>query len=97
MRSAANRALDLDPMLADAHAAIGAVFAYDRHWPQAEKAFERALALNPSRTITHTDFVLSSLVPQGKLTEALEHLAQARTADPLSLDVRRVYRLNRAV
>jgi tetratricopeptide (TPR) repeat protein len=89
VRAAANRALDLDPMSADAHAAIGAVFAYDRQWRQAEEAFGRALALNPSRTTTHVDFVLSSLVPMGKLGEALERLAEARTADPLSLDVRR--------
>jgi TolB-like protein/tRNA A-37 threonylcarbamoyl transferase component Bud32/Flp pilus assembly protein TadD len=89
VRAAANRALDLDPMSADAHAAIGAVFAYDRHWRQAEEAFGRALALNPSRTTTHTDFVLSSLMPEGKLERALELLAQARTVDPLSLDVRR--------
>jgi eukaryotic-like serine/threonine-protein kinase len=90
VRAAANRALDLDPMSADAHAAIGAVFAYDRHWPQAEEAFDRALGLNPSRTITYTDFVLSSLVPQGKLEKALDLLARARAGDPLSLDVRRV-------
>ena len=90
VRAAAIRALDLDPMSADAHAAIGAVFAYDRHWRQAEEAFGRALALNPSRTITHTDFVLATLVPQGKFGDALERLAQARTADPLSLDVRRI-------
>src|SRR5262245_1712477 len=90
VRIAANRALDLDPISADAHAAMGAVFAYDRDWRQAEEAFGRALALNPSRTTTHTDFVLSSLMPQGKLEEALEILTQARTADPLSLDVRRV-------
>jgi serine/threonine-protein kinase len=89
VRAAANRALDLDPMSADAHAAIGAVFAYDRDWRQAERAFERALALNPSRTDTYTDFVFSSLLPQGKLGKALELLAEAGTSDPLSLDVRR--------
>jgi len=90
VREAANRAIVLDSMLPEAYAALGFVYTYDRNWTQAEAAFERALELNPSRTITHTDFVLSTLMPLGKLDQALQHLADAQEVDRLSLDVRRV-------
>ncbi len=48
MRSAAFKALELDPLLADAHAAMGQVHAFDHEWTQAETSFRRALQLNPS-------------------------------------------------
>jgi len=89
VRAAAIKAIDLDPRLAEAQAALGAVLSSERDWPQAEAAFERALALNPSRTITHTEYVVSTLMPQGKSDEALRQLANALAIDPLSLDVRR--------
>jgi TolB-like protein/DNA-binding winged helix-turn-helix (wHTH) protein/tetratricopeptide (TPR) repeat protein len=90
MRPAALKALELDPLLADAHAAMGHVHAFDREWAQAEASFRRALQLNPSLTIVYTDFVLSTLMPEGKLDEATRLLETAVRVDPLSLDVRRV-------
>jgi tetratricopeptide (TPR) repeat protein len=47
MRRAAARALDLDPELAEAHAAMGAIYFDDWKWPDADKEFQRALELNP--------------------------------------------------
>ena len=90
MRHAALRALELDPLLADAHAAMGHVHAFDRDWRKADASFRRALALNRSLTTTHTDFVLSTLLPEGKLNDAMQLLETALQVDPLSLDVRRV-------
>jgi TolB-like protein/DNA-binding winged helix-turn-helix (wHTH) protein len=90
MRPAALKALEIDPLLADAHAAIGHVHAFDRQWTKAETSFRRALSLNPSLTTTHTDFVISTLLPEGKLDQAMQLLETALRADPLSLDVRRV-------
>ena len=89
-RPAALRALELDPTLAEAHAAMGSVHALDRNWAAAESSFRHALSLNPVVTTIHTDFVLSTLFPEGKLDEALLFLEAARRTDPLSLDVRRV-------
>jgi TolB-like protein len=37
MRSAAEKAIQLDPLLAEAHDAIGVVYARDGHWEQSEK------------------------------------------------------------
>jgi TolB-like protein/predicted Ser/Thr protein kinase len=89
-RPAALKALELDPTLAEAHAAIGHVRSLERDWTRAEASFRRSLELNPSLTTTYTDFVLSTLFPEGKLSESLRLLDAALQMDPLSLDVRRV-------
>ena len=85
----AMRAIQLDPLLAEAHDAMGWVHSLDLHWDRAEQSFRRALELNPSLTTTYTDLVLSTLVPQAKLLEALHQLDLALSADPLSADVLR--------
>jgi adenylate cyclase len=93
MEPAAREALRLDPLLAEAHAAIGLLHAQAREWALAEASFQNALALDPSLTTIHTDFVLSVLLGQGKLDEALRLLEAASTVEPLSLDVRRIQAL----
>jgi len=89
-RPAALRAIDLDPLLAEAHAAMGYVHALERDWAAAEASFRHALSQNPALTTIYTDFVLSTLFPEGKLNEALLLLQAALRSDPKSLDVRRV-------
>jgi hypothetical protein len=44
MRAAALKALELDPDLAEAHAAMGLVDARDLAWASSERHFERAIA-----------------------------------------------------
>jgi eukaryotic-like serine/threonine-protein kinase len=90
VRSAALKAIQLDPLLAEAHDAMGWVHSLDLEWAKAEESFRHALELNPSLTTTYTDFVISTLVPEGKLDEALRQLDVALSGDPLSSDVRRV-------
>jgi serine/threonine-protein kinase len=89
LKEAALKAHGLDPLLAEAHAAIGVVHAYDLEWAQARQYFEQALSLNRSITSIHTDAALSLLLPLAKLDEALDLLEVARYVDPLSLDVHR--------
>jgi tetratricopeptide (TPR) repeat protein len=86
---AALKALQLDPLLAEAHAALGNMYAGDRDWVNARMSFLKALALNPTLTEMHTDFVLGVLMPIDDTHEALRQLGAARVVDPLSLDVRR--------
>jgi TolB-like protein len=83
------KAIELDPMLAEAHDAMGWVHSLDLEWAKAEESFRHALELNPSLTTTSTDFVLSTLLPEGKLDEAMRQSEAALSADPLSSDVRR--------
>ena len=89
VRRDALKAIEIDPMLAEAHDAMGWVHSLDLEWAKAEASFRHALELNPSLTTTSTDFVLSTLLPEGKVDEAMQQLDVALRADPLSSDVRR--------
>jgi TolB-like protein/Tfp pilus assembly protein PilF/tRNA A-37 threonylcarbamoyl transferase component Bud32 len=89
LRTAAVKARELDPLLADAHAAMGWAYSYERDWTNAEKSFQRAIELNPILTETYTSYSSSTLRPLGKLDEALGILRVASRYDPLSLDVQR--------
>ncbi len=90
MRPAAQKALQLDPLLGEGHAAMGVVFARDGKWKDAEAAFRRGVDLTPNLSSIQMNFVLSTLWPQGKVDESLSQLRAALRADPLSLDVQRL-------
>jgi tetratricopeptide (TPR) repeat protein len=89
MRPTAVKAIELDPLLAEAHAAMGLLRSRERNWENAQRSFQRAIELNPSLTRTYTNYVTSTLVPLGRVDEAARLLAETLRADPLSLDVRR--------
>jgi tetratricopeptide (TPR) repeat protein len=89
MEPAAQKALELDPLLAEGHAAMGVVLARDRKWKDAEAAFGRAIDLNPNLSSVRLNFAMSTLLPQGKVDESLRQVRAALAADPLSLDVQR--------
>ena len=84
MRPAAERALELDPLLAEAHAAMGIIWSRELDWARAEASFERALALNPGLTQIATAYVENVLEPTGQLEKAEALVRAAMTADPLS-------------
>jgi TolB-like protein/DNA-binding winged helix-turn-helix (wHTH) protein/tetratricopeptide (TPR) repeat protein len=80
-----DRAVALDPGLAEAHAGLGWVRLWrDWDWGGAERAFQRALELNPSEAIARLGFsqLLGIL---GRNAQALHQLGLARQSDPLSL------------
>jgi TolB-like protein len=87
MRSAALKAMQLDPLLAEAQAAMGWLYSYEHDWVNAERAFQRSIALNPSLTQVYTSYSISTLQPLEKYDEALRLLQVASERDPLSLDV----------
>lgn len=89
MRPAAVKAVELDPLLSEAHAAMGMTYSRERHWENAQKSFRRAIELNPSLTQIYTNYSTSTLLPLGKLDEAEQLLTRALEIDPLSLAVRR--------
>ena len=89
MRAAAVRAIELDPLLAEAHAAMGVVYARERAWQRAEQSFERALELDSTLTEVYTNYSFAVLRPLGRSEEAMRLLAEALENDPLSLDVER--------
>ena len=90
MTVAAHEAYRLDPMLAEANAAMGLLAARDLHWNEAEVYFRQALSMNPSITTVHIETVTFLLLPLDRLDDALELLAVASSVDPLSLHVPRM-------
>jgi len=88
MRPAAVRALQLDPELAEAHAAMGITYAREFDWENATASFERAISLNPNLSQIRMNYA-SNLVKQGRAAKALDILAGAIEMDPLSLAVKR--------
>lgn len=89
MRPAAVKALQMDPELAEAHAAMGITYAREFDWVNATSSFERAITLNPNLSEIRTSYSASTLVPQGHAAKALDILAGAMEMDPLSLAVKR--------
>jgi TolB-like protein len=82
-------ALEIDPLLAQAHAAQGFVHAMMLRWTEAEASFRRAIEVEPNCTSLYGDFVLSVLLPWGRVDESLTLLRNALDADPESLDLLR--------
>ena len=89
MGPAAETALQLDPLLAEAHAAMGLLYSRKLDWQKAEESFRRAIDLNPSLTHIYASYSISTLIPLGKLAEAEQHLRRALQSDPLSLSLQR--------
>jgi TolB-like protein/Tfp pilus assembly protein PilF len=83
----AEKALQLDETLHDAHVCLAyALIYYDWDWPEAERHLRRALELNPSSADAHLVYsgYLNSL---GRTPEALTEIRVAEALDPLSLPV----------
>lgn len=83
-KAAAQKALELDEKLAEAHTALGAtVFWLDRNWTQAENEYRRAFELNPHDADTHMLYA-HLLSNTGRHDEALAEIKRAKELDPLS-------------
>jgi serine/threonine-protein kinase len=84
-RRAAERALLIDPALAEGHVSLAAVIeAYDWNWSAAEREYRRALELNPLLPAAHLWFGMF-LRDQGRLQEALPELRRAAQLEPFSV------------
>lgn len=84
-KKAAIKALEIDPLLAEAHNALAFdTFAYDWDWQGAEKGFKRALELNPNYAVGR-QFYSEYLGAMGRFDEALTEIRRAQELDPLSL------------
>ena len=84
MRSMVERAIQLDPLLEEAHEALGVVYSREGRWSQSEASFLRAIEINPNSSEARVNFVTHVLWPLGRLDESLKQLREAERADPLS-------------
>jgi DNA-binding winged helix-turn-helix (wHTH) protein/TolB-like protein/Tfp pilus assembly protein PilF len=83
-RAAAEKAIEIDPDLADAHAVLAAVYGdYDWRWDDAEREYRRAIELNPNYAAAHADYAFLLLFRR-RFDLALEHSRRAVELDPLS-------------
>ncbi len=88
--TAAEKAVAIDPTLAEAHAALGHVRAtYCWDWPGARSEYQTALALNPSYATGHHWYAITYLAPLGLLDAALAEMEKAEELDPVSVSIKR--------
>jgi len=84
-KTAAMRALRLDPDLGEARAPLAAVlWLNDWQWPEAKAEFERSIALNsayPTSNHWHAEYLMT----MGRHDEAIARMKQSQELDPLSL------------
>ena len=83
-KSAAQKALELDPDLADGHISLAYVkLSYDWDLPGAAREFSRALELNPS-SATARHWYSHYFMAAGDLGKATEQMREALRLEPLS-------------
>jgi len=84
-RNPAQRALELDPDLPDAHVSLAEIVQnYDWDWDAAEAEFRRAIELGPNYATAH-HWYAQHLPLSGRINEALTEIELVRRLDPLSL------------
>jgi TolB-like protein/DNA-binding winged helix-turn-helix (wHTH) protein/Flp pilus assembly protein TadD len=86
-KMAANKAIEIDDGLAQAHAELGfIIMRYDWNWSETENQCRRALELDPNNADAHqTCAQLLSIT--GRHAEALPEIKRARELDPLNLRI----------
>ncbi|HEV2426376.1 MAG TPA: protein kinase [Terriglobia bacterium] len=86
-RAAAEKALEIDASVAEAHSSLGLVrLLYDWDWAGAEAEFRRALELNYQNAVAHQWYALLLLV-LGRREEAVREMELAVQGDSVPLPV----------
>ncbi len=80
----ANKALEIDNSLGEAHATLGLINSHLWNWAEAENAFKRSIELNPNYASAQHWYarLLNTL---GRKDEALAEIKRANEIDPLSM------------
>jgi len=83
-KQAAERALELNPRLADGHLSLATVRQwYDWDWAGGEAAFREAIALSPGNAMARFNYA-EFLLTRGRFDEALVEAGRAIELDPVS-------------
>jgi len=84
-KSAAQKALNIDDKIAEAHTSLGFVSVYyDWDWETAEKRFKQAIKLKPTYVLAHKWFA-ENLKLTGNYDEAIREFRKALDCDPFYL------------
>lgn len=82
--AAALKAIELDPTLSEAHAALAVLQFWNKHdADKAQDSFTRALELNPNSATAH-HYYAWFLIATARFDDATRHLRRALELDPLS-------------
>ncbi len=85
-KEAAQKALELDDALPEAHNSLGLILAfYEFDFERSKKEFERAIELNPNYATAHQQFGNANLCKVGEFDRAIAEGTRALELDPLSL------------
>ena len=88
-KAAAQKALEIDDTLAEAHASLGYIkIFYDWDWSGAEKEYQRAIELSPSYALSHQWYGIT-LLSVGRFEESIAEYKRAVELAPLSLSINR--------
>lgn len=83
-RTLALRALNIDPNLGEAYAALGLVASGQGDWDEAERLYRKALELSPSYPLAH-EWYGSLLIRSGRFEEGIKEVHHANELDAFSL------------
>jgi TolB-like protein/Tfp pilus assembly protein PilF len=99
IRASARKAMEIDPLLPEAHGMLGVVAGvYDHYWKEAERLFRMAMARDPVSPDVRAWYGFFYLLPMGRAEDAIQELEWALQEDPLNLTSRLIlaYALSRA-
>jgi serine/threonine protein kinase/tetratricopeptide (TPR) repeat protein len=83
-KAAAQKAIELDPTLSEAHVAMGHIKLWlDWDWLAAEREFKQGIALNSGSALAHGQYAMF-LAAMGRLNDAIDELKHAQSLDSLS-------------
>jgi serine/threonine-protein kinase len=85
-KAAAMRALEIDPLLPEAHSALGDSLAiYDWNWAESEREFKKSFELDPNIAYTHVAYALALVSATGNADNLVTELQRAAELEPLSM------------
>jgi serine/threonine-protein kinase len=85
-KTAVNKALEIDEMLAEAHASLAHLKMHDFDWAGAEQEFNKAIELNPNYATTYHMCAFYYALME-RHDEALTTIKRAQELDPVSLGI----------
>jgi serine/threonine-protein kinase len=87
-KQAARRALEIDPQLPEAYAALAnSLAAYDWDWVEAERSFKKAIELDPNNALVRYRYATEYLLVTGRDKEAIAEVERATELDPLDINI----------
>jgi serine/threonine protein kinase/Tfp pilus assembly protein PilF len=84
--SAANKALELDKSLAEAHAALGLALFLDLQWTQAGEELEQAVSMNPNSASAHL-YSGWFFTFEGRFSDGIREMELAEALEPVSFTI----------